>query len=106
MEVTRVKITRDYALLDGVHFKGSVFYISKIYRKQNSTRDVSDVYDFEGSFIGSINGHWFDFADKTLFVKSEKEEIQQKTERLLVLATKHCPRDHHDWAEILVIAGK
>jgi hypothetical protein len=25
--------------------------------------------------------------------------------RLLTLATKHCPRDHHDWQEILRIAG-
>jgi hypothetical protein len=26
-------------------------------------------------------------------------------DRLLVLATKHCPRDHHDWQEIMRIAG-
>ena len=26
--------------------------------------------------------------------------------RLLVLATKHCPKGHHDWEEILRIAGE
>ena len=26
-------------------------------------------------------------------------------ERLLVLATKHCPKEHHDWLEIMHIAG-
>ena len=28
-----------------------------------------------------------------------------KYDRLLVLATKHCPREHHDWQEILKIAA-
>lgn len=28
-----------------------------------------------------------------------------REERLLVLATKHCPREHHDWQEILTLAN-
>ena len=33
------------------------------------------------------------------------EEVMAERNRLLTLATKHCPRDHHDWQEILRIAG-
>ena len=29
------------------------------------------------------------------------EELRLERNRLLVLATKHCPKDHHDWQEIL-----
>lgn len=36
----------------------------------------------------------------------EISELQKQRERLLVLATKHCPKDHHDWQEILEIAKK
>lgn len=33
------------------------------------------------------------------------KEVMAERKRLLTLATKHCPRDHHDWQEILRIAG-
>lgn len=29
---------------------------------------------------------------------------QKRTERLLTLATKHCPVEHNDWHEILLLA--
>jgi len=32
-------------------------------------------------------------------------EMLAKNDRLLVLATKHCPQDHHDWDEILKLAN-
>ena len=74
MEVTKVKITRDYALPGkGVYFKGDVFYVSGVYRKENSTVNISDLYDSDGAFIGNIDGHWFDFASKTLFERVEKD---------------------------------
>jgi nitrate reductase NapAB chaperone NapD len=33
------------------------------------------------------------------------KKVDDKSERLLVLATKHCPKEHHDWQEILRIYG-
>lgn len=30
----------------------------------------------------------------------ERDEWKRRAERASVLATKHCPRDHHDWQEI------
>ena len=33
-------------------------------------------------------------------------ELLAENERLLVLATKWCDKDHHDWQEILEIAEK
>jgi len=39
-------------------------------------------------------------------VKIDKlERLMEEHKRLLVLATKHCPTNHHDWLEILEIAG-
>lgn len=29
---------------------------------------------------------------------------QAELDRLLVLAIKHCPRDHHDWEELMRLA--
>ena len=43
-------------------------------------------------------------VDELIKLKSA-ERVRRERERLLVLATKHCPKDHHDWAEILVIAN-
>ena len=34
------------------------------------------------------------------------EATKAERHRLLVLATKYCPTDHHDWQEILQIATK
>lgn len=34
----------------------------------------------------------------------EQIRHKEKLDRLLTLATKHCPRDHHDWSEIVKIA--
>ncbi len=33
------------------------------------------------------------------------EKVDDKADRLLVLASKHCPKDHHDWLEILQLSG-
>ena len=75
MEVTKVEITRDYALPGkGVYFKGDVFYVSEKYRQTNSTRDISALYDSDGAFIGNIDGHWFDFANKTLFIRVKSKD--------------------------------
>jgi len=38
-------------------------------------------------------------------VHAERDVLREERERLLVLATKHCPRGHHDWQEILRIAA-
>ena len=38
-------------------------------------------------------------------IHAERDVIQRERDRLLVLATKHCPKNHHDWQEILRIAG-
>ena len=40
-----------------------------------------------------------------LFCDECFEGVAAERNRLLTLATKHCPRDHHDWQEILRIAG-
>ena len=39
-----------------------------------------------------------------LYRRSHKK-LKLERDRLLVLATKHCPKNHHDWDEILKIAG-
>lgn len=74
MEVTKVRLTRDYVLPGGVYFKDSIVYVSAIYRRENSTVDIANLYDSDGAYVGDIKGHWFDFADKTLFVKVETED--------------------------------
>ena len=33
-----------------------------------------------------------------------KDKLRKERDRLLVLATKHCSKEHHDWDEILKIA--
>lgn len=70
MEVTKIKITRDYALFNNVYFCGDEFYASSTYRKSGSTIDVSDIYKDSGEFIGEIRGYWFDYANKTLFERT------------------------------------
>jgi len=45
------------------------------------------------------NFHTFLGALSNLYTR-----MQAERDRLLVLATKHCPREHHDWQEILRIA--
>lgn len=39
------------------------------------------------------------------FERGYKEGMKEKHGRLLVLATKHCPNDHHDFEEIKQIAN-
>ena len=36
----------------------------------------------------------------------EVRKLRKERNRLLVLATKHCPRDHHDWQELLTYSGE
>lgn len=66
-EVTKVETTRDYDLFGQVYFKGTVFYVAAPHRNMHSSISWSDVFDESGVKIGSIFGHWFDYADKTLF---------------------------------------
>lgn len=37
-------------------------------------------------------------------LQDEIARLRTDRDRLLVLATKHCDRNHHDWQEILKIA--
>ncbi len=32
-------------------------------------------------------------------------ELEQPQERLMVLALKHCPQDHHDWPEVVKLTA-
>ena len=49
------------------------------------------------STVGAYGGKWNS-------PQAEKvRELRQERDRFLVLATKHCPKDHHDWQEILKI---
>lgn len=38
-------------------------------------------------------------------IRFHEEKTVHERNRLLVLATKHCDKEHHDWLEILRIAG-
>lgn len=42
------------------------------------------------------DGPWCSFDD----VERENERLQKERDRLLVLAIKFCPKDHHDWQEL------
>jgi len=77
MEVTKVIITRNYSLFQKMFFEGTVFYITTPYRRGSSTIDESDVFDEEGKLLGTIRGHWFDFANKTLFKKVDNESSEK-----------------------------
>jgi len=52
--------------------------------------------------LGSINNKRLFEAG---FIRGYKECIKEKCDRLLVLATKHCPSDHRDFEEIKRLAG-
>lgn len=39
-------------------------------------------------------------------IASGINDADDDKDRLLVLATKHCPKNHHDWQEIMQIAGE
>lgn len=41
----------------------------------------------------------------SLVYHEDYEKLQKERDRLLVLATKHCDKSHHDWDEILKIAN-
>ncbi len=34
-------------------------------------------------------------------LRNQLSKLISEYDRLLVLATKHCPKDHHDWPEII-----
>ena len=42
--------------------------------------------------------------EKLHILNAKKEQLQKDNTRLLVLATKHCPIEHHDFDEIKKIA--
>jgi hypothetical protein len=69
MEVTEIRITRNYSLADQVCFKSTLLFASGIYRNPNSTIDWCDLYNSSGVKICSIKGYWFDYAGKELFEK-------------------------------------
>ena len=49
-------------------------------------------------FLGAL-------SDLYLRLSRERDKLQQERDRLLVIATKHCDSNHHDWDEILRIAN-
>ena len=51
--------------------------------------------------IASNNEHFHEFLGAISHLYMEEKAAR---ERLLVLATKHCPKKHHDWEEICAIA--
>ncbi len=71
MNVTKVMLLRDQALFNSLYLEGSEFYVTAPYRHGNSTEGRSDVFDddMEGTLLGTIEGHYFDFGDKGVFAK-------------------------------------
>lgn len=43
---------------------------------------------------------------KLQMVSQVDKQKNSDTDRLLVLATKHCPKNHHDWHEIVAISNR
>jgi hypothetical protein len=69
VNVTKVKLLIDQALFEECYFKGTIFYVTRPYRKGGRTEDRSDVFDMGGALIGTILGHYFDFGNKDVFEK-------------------------------------
>ena len=54
-------------------------------------------------------GEWVEYeevADEIERLRSENTQLQKERDRLLVLATKWCDKNHQDWTEILNLVGK
>ena len=51
----------------------------------------------------NINFHEFLGALSNLYtaIHAERDELVTERDRLLVIAAKHCPRDHADWLDIM-----
>lgn len=47
----------------------------------------------------------YEDIDGNMVEAYDYDELLQERDRLLVLATKHCDKSHHDWDEILKIAN-
>jgi len=43
------------------------------------------------------NGNYILFTDH----EAENKRLRESSERIMVLAIKHCPRTHHDYQEVL-----
>ena len=74
MEVTEIRITRNFEIAGKVVFKSTLLFASALYRDANFTEGMSDLYNFAGEGIGTIRGHWFDFAGGDLFEKVSRDE--------------------------------
>ena len=59
---------------------------------------ISDDNETFHGFLGALSNLY-------ARMRAERDEIREERDRLLVLATYHCPREHHDWQELLQIAG-
>ena len=74
MDVTKVVLLKDQALFGRLFLAGSKFYVTQAYRDLNRMTEKSDVFsdDMDGTLLGTIDGHYFDFGDKKVFKKSTK----------------------------------
>ena len=52
-----------------------------------------------------IAGLVADLADLADPQATTLRAMEKERDRLLVLATKHCPKEHHDWEEIIEAAS-
>lgn len=54
--------------------------------------------------LETINKLYLELSQITTATTAKELKLDKDNRRLLVLATKHCPQDHHDWPEILRLA--
>lgn len=75
---------------------------------RSSIRNLVPPQHLEGGAVVSGRKHEVSKADPLLLrikeLESENKQLHADRSRLLILATKHCPRDHHDFATILELA--
>ena len=51
------------------------------------------------AFLGAI-------SDIYTSINAKHKLLEKDANRLLVLATKHCPKEHHDWDEVKKIGDR
>jgi len=54
--------------------------------------------------LDTINKLFLELSQIATATTAKELRLEKDRRRLLVLATKHCPADHHDWPEILRLA--
>ncbi len=75
---------------------------------RSSNRNLVPPQQLIGCAIDSGRKHEVGYTDPLMQrikeLEAENKQLHADRSRLLVLATKHCPRDHHDFATILELA--